>query len=322
MLINFSKVSKSYKIRLQNGLKGFLNPVFHRVPALNDLSFTVENPGITGLIGENGAGKSTAIKLLTGILSPDSGEISVLGMDPFRQRKQLMNLVGIVFGQRSILRPTIPVRYSYEWLRGIYRVPKEEHQKNLEYLCELFGITELIARPPRELSLGQRRKCDIVAALLHSPKFLFLDEPSIGLDFRAKHTLRELLVRYVRENNVAAIISSHDLNELENMCDNFLIVSHGSLQFSGTREDIEHEMDLNNLLYVETEGPSDVPIEESLSGLRQFATSVVQEGDTLKIAFNDSVDRIMKLLYDGFKVRDIKVQRKSLEDALVVGDTR
>ena len=320
MLILFSQVSKSYKIRLQNGLKGFLNPVFHEVSAVKDMSFSVDKPGITGLIGENGAGKSTLIKLMTGILSPNSGYISVLGMDPFKQRKELMKKVGIVFGQRTILRLTIPVRYSYEWLRDIYRVPKAIFNQRLEYLSELFGITDLIDRPPRELSLGQRRKCDIVAALLHGPDLLFLDEPSIGLDFKAKAKLRELLVRYVRENDVTTIISSHDLAELENMCDDYIIISNGQLQFRGTQEELNHELKLSNLLFVETEGPRDVPVETSLDGLKQLATEVTQEGDTLKISFDDSIEDIMKMLYEGFKIKDIRIKKQSLVDALTVGD--
>ncbi len=310
MKIRFQNVSKNYRVRIQNGLKGFFKPDFRVVEAVRDLNFYVEG-GIVGLIGENGAGKSTTIKLLTGILSPNEGAIEVLGKNPFTNRKELMKEVGVIFGQRSLLRTTLPVKYTYEWLRDIYSVPKEVYQARLKDLTQLFGITDLIDRPPRELSLGQRRKCDLVAALLHGPKLLLLDEPTIGLDFKAKTSFRELLKTYVVKNDVTVLISSHDLTELENMCDEYLVLSRGRLVLSGSLEQLVDEIGLTNVVEFSVEG------EDRSSELTDLGFDLRYEGSTLRIFYKEGVERIIKEVYDRFEVSDVRIEKNTLQKVLV-----
>ncbi len=316
MSIQFEKISKSYKIRIQEGLKGFIKPNYKSVKAISNVSFEIKQSGIIGLIGENGAGKSTLIKLMTGILSPDKGCIKVFGMDPFEQRIDLMKKTGIIFGQRSLLKITIPVKYTFEWLRDMYHVSKEEYEVRLEKLSELFKIKDIINRPPRELSLGQRRKCDLVVALLHQPQLLLLDEPTIGLDYKAKATFRELLKSYVENYKITVIISSHDLNELESLCDNFIILNKGEIKFQGSFATLKSELGISNFIEVTTERPTTHLIEDSINELEKIVISVNYQDNILNIFFEDSLDKIMKIIYDGFIVSDIKMTNNSLLQAL------
>ena len=306
MKIQFQNVSKSFRIRIQNGLKGFIRPDFREVQALSDLSFSIDG-GIVGLIGENGAGKSTTIKLLTGILNPTEGEVKVLGVNPFLHRKDLMKRVGVIFGQRSLLKGTLPVKFTYDWLKDIYGVPKTEYQQKLSELSELFGISELINRPPRELSLGQRRRCDLVAALLHSPEVLLLDEPTIGLDYKVKSTFRTLIRDYVEKHKITVLISSHDLTELENMCDSYIILSNGKKILSGTFEKLTQELGLTNMAEFTIEEPQE-PI--------KLDYDLKYDAGVLRIFYTDGLEKIIKTVYENYEVTDVKIVKNSLQKLL------
>lgn len=315
MSIGFKDVSKYYKIRLQNGLKGFFKSDFKEIQAISGLSFNISPGKITGLIGENGAGKSTTIKLLTGILSTSNGQVETLGLNPFEKRKDLMKQIGVIFGQRSLLRPIIPVKYTFEWLRDIYGVPHDIYSKRVEILSKLFEVEDLMDRPPRELSLGQRRKCDLLAALLHGPELLLLDEPTIGLDFKAKIIFRNLLLSYSRTNNITVLISSHDLNELENLCDEFLILSGGKLKFHGTFNQLKQEFDIKNYLEVKVEEKLNKNPDEEI---KKIASHIIHTASSIQIFYDESVEQIIKLIYENYIVTDLKIVKNSLQQALSV----
>ena len=202
--------------------------------AVRDLSFTVERGEMVGYIGPNGAGKSTTIKMLTGILVPTSGRLRVAGIDPSRNRVELTRRIGVVFGQRTTLWWDLPLRDSFDLLRRIYRVDPARHRRNLAEFTELLDLGGLLDTPVRQLSLGQRMRGDIAAALLHDPEILYLDEPTIGLDVVSKGRLREFLRRVNAERRCTLLLTTHDLQDIEQLCRRVMVIDHGSLVYDGT----------------------------------------------------------------------------------------
>lgn len=209
------------------------------VKALDDISFTV-NPGeIVGYIGPNGAGKSSTVKILSGILTPDSGEVTVSGRIPWKQRKKHVSEIGVVFGQRTQLWWDVPVIDSFELLKDIYRTDDAVYRKNLSLLTERLDLTELLRTPTRQLSLGQRMRCEIAASLLHDPKILFLDEPTIGLDAVSKIAIREFIKDINREKGTTVILTTHDMQDVEALSDRILLIGNGRILMDGTFEDVK-----------------------------------------------------------------------------------
>jgi ABC-2 type transport system ATP-binding protein len=193
---------------------------------------------MVGYVGPNGAGKSTTIKMLTGILQPSGGQIRVAGLDPSRQRLEVAKRIGVVFGQRSQLWWDLPLVQSFELLRHVYRVPEEAYRERLAYLSELLELESFLETPVRQLSLGQRMRGDLTAALLHAPAILFLDEPSIGLDVVAKARIRDLLAQINREQGVTMLLTTQDMTDIERLCSRMLIIDHGRVIYDGGVEAI------------------------------------------------------------------------------------
>ena len=205
---------------------------------LQSLSFTIPDGQIVGYIGPNGAGKSTTIKILSGILRPDSGSCIVDDLVPWEDRKAHVARLGVVFGQRSQLWWDVPVMDSYRLLRDIYRVPEERFRENLDRLTELLDLGDLLRTPARMLSLGQRMRCEVAAALLHSPKVLFLDEPTIGLDAVSKLKVRDFIREENRTRGTTVILTTHDMQDVEALCSRVLLIGKGQLLLDGTTEEI------------------------------------------------------------------------------------
>lgn len=236
-------------IRLENVTKTYLNkkdlsvhkkfvrnfffPEHVKKVAVDHISFNIPKGYITGLIGTNGAGKSTVIKMMTGILVPDEGEIYIQGLNIKKYRKRIMGKIGVVFGQRSQLCWDIPVIDTLKLFKEMYRVPENVYQKNLEMFLELLDLKEVIYKPPRLLSLGERMKADLAAALLHDPEVIFLDEPTIGIDILAKSRIREFLKIYNWENKNTIVLTSHDLGDVEALCKDMIIMDHGKIIYNG-----------------------------------------------------------------------------------------
>ncbi len=205
----------------------------HTVVAVDDVSFRVNEGEMVGYIGPNGAGKSTTMKILTGILVPSSGRVVVDGRVPFRQRVEHVRHIGVVFGQRTQLWWDLPTRESFELLRHIYRVPEARFRDNLAYFTNLLELGPFLETPVRQLSLGQRMRADLAAALLHEPRLLFLDEPTIGLDIVAKERIRHFLADINRERGVTVILTTHDLADIERLCPRVVLIDHGRVIYDG-----------------------------------------------------------------------------------------
>ncbi|WP_134699855.1 ATP-binding cassette domain-containing protein [Ammoniphilus sp. YIM 78166] len=230
-----TKQFRSYRSR--EGLAGAFRDLFkreyHTVNAVNSISFEVQAGDMVGYIGENGAGKSTTIKMLTGILQPTSGFIRVNGMDPHKQREEFVRTIGVVFGQRSQLWWDIAVQESFRLLKKVYRVSDEDYKRHMGEVIERLDIGELLSRPVRKLSLGQRMRCELAAALIHNPPLLFLDEPTIGLDVLVKLKIRDFLRDLNRTYGTTVLLTTHDLSDIEALCSNVIMLDEGKVIYDG-----------------------------------------------------------------------------------------
>lgn len=245
-MIVMENVTKTYRVAKRNaGFKEACKSLFSReyqeIRALDGVSFTIGDGEIVGYMGPNGAGKSSTIKILSGILTPDSGVCSVDGRVPWKDRKAHVARIGVVFGQRSQLWWDIPVIDSFELLRDIYSVPKALYTQNLEELTELLQLSELLKTPTRQLSLGQRMRCEVAASLLHSPKILFLDEPTIGLDAVSKLAVRDFVKRQNREHGTTVILTTHDMQDISALAQRVILIGKGQILLDGTLDDIRRE---------------------------------------------------------------------------------
>ena len=243
-IIEVKNIKKYYKVaKREKGLKATIKNLFHRKyeikKAVNDISFSIKKGEIVGFIGPNGAGKSTTIKMLSGILYPDEGEIKINGFIPYKQRKQYVKNIGVVFGQKSQLNWDLPLIESFELMKYIYKIPERVYEENLSKFTELLEMKDFIHQPVRQLSLGQRMRGDIVAALLHSPKIVFFDEPTIGLDVVAKEKIRDF-VKYMNETEQTTIIfTTHDMQDIEKVCDRLIIIDTGKKIYDGSIAEIK-----------------------------------------------------------------------------------
>ena len=240
-----NNICKSYKIAKRNaGFKEACKSFFHReydtIDALKDVSFTIEDGEMVGYIGPNGAGKSSTIKILSGILTPDSGTCLVDGRVPWKNRIQHVREIGVVFGQRSQLWWDVPVIDSFELLKDIYSIPNSTYHENLDELTELLNLGELLRSPARQLSLGQRMRCEIAASLLHSPRILFLDEPTIGLDAVSKLAVRDFIRKQNEIHGTTVILTTHDMQDIEALTKRIILIGKGQILMDGTLEDIKH----------------------------------------------------------------------------------
>jgi ABC-2 type transport system ATP-binding protein len=236
--IDVQNLRKEFKVQKnREGLAGAFKDLFKRkysrVTAVNDISFQIPKGEICGYIGENGAGKSTTIKMLTGILVPTSGHIRVNGYVPYKEREKFVHGIGVVFGQRSQLWWDIGVIESFQLLRKVYRVPQEEFKQRLDELVERLQLAEILHRPVRKLSLGQRMRCEIAASLLHNPSIVFLDEPTIGLDIVVKTEIRDFLKEMNRKYETTILLTTHDLQDIEALCSRVIMLDEGKIIYDG-----------------------------------------------------------------------------------------
>ena len=243
-MITMEHVCKSYKVAKRNaGFGEACKALFHReyeeIHALNDVSFTINDGEMVGYIGPNGAGKSSTIKILSGILTPDSGQCLVDGRVPWKNRIRHVEQIGVVFGQRSQLWWDVPVIDSFELLKDIYSISEGTYRTNLDELTELLNLGELLRTPARQLSLGQRMRCEIAASLLHSPRILFLDEPTIGLDAVSKLAVRDFIKKQNQVHGTTVILTTHDMQDIEALTRRIILIGKGQILMDGTLEDIK-----------------------------------------------------------------------------------
>lgn len=215
--------------------------------AVDDISFYVPGGSITGFIGANGAGKSTTIKMMTGILTPDSGSIKINDMTFEKNRKEIMLKIGVVFGQRSVLCWDIPIIETFKLFKDIYRIPKDIYNDNLEIFSDILGISQTMHKPPRQLSLGERMKADLAASLLYNPDVLFLDEPTIGIDVLSKERIRNFIKEINSTRHTTIILTTHDMSDIEALCENMVILEKGKIRYDGTLDELKSAAENKNL---------------------------------------------------------------------------
>jgi ABC-2 type transport system ATP-binding protein len=307
-------LSKSFSVAQKpQGLTGrfrsLLRPTYRSVQAVRDVSFTVETGESLSFLGPNGAGKSTTIKMLTGLLSPTDGSASVLGFVPQKDRKRLSFAIGTVFGQKSQLWYHLPALDSLRLLGAVYEVEPREHRRRIGELTERFGLADLLDVPVRKLSLGQRIRCELAASLLHHPRLLFLDEPTIGLDVVVKQQIRALLEEWNRDHQVTLFLTSHDLGDVEKLCRRALLIHHGTLILDQSIGELKRLAGLKKTVRVKYTTPVD------LSGL--VPTPVQVSADSAKIEVDVRRHRIQEIvatLAAAGDVADITIEDEPLED--------
>ena len=215
-----------------------LTKKYKNFTAVDHISFNVFKGEVVGFIGANGAGKSTTIKMMTGILTPDDGSVTISGLNYKKNRREILLKMGVVFGQRSVFCWDIPIMESFKLFRDMYRIPKSLFEDNLEIFADILNISEYINKPPRQLSLGQRMKADLAAALLYNPEILFLDEPTIGIDVLAKSKMREFIQTINRERKTTIVITTHDMSDIEALCEKTIIIDKGKILYNGTIQEL------------------------------------------------------------------------------------
>ncbi len=322
-IIEVNELVKNFRtFRRRSGLwgsfKDLVNRKYEIVKAVDHISFSVEPGEIVGYIGANGAGKSTTIKMLTGILVPTSGSISVQGLVPYKKRYQHVRQIGVVFGQRTQLWWDIAVIEALRLLQKIYEIPQADFEARLQKFEEVLGIADLLNIPVRKLSLGQRMRCDLAASLLHNPPVLFLDEPTIGLDIAVKSSIRDFIKEINREYNTTVILTTHDLSDIEHLCRRVIMIDHGQLIYDGDLKSLKDRAVGTRRLLVDFILPMGRPgLEKVLAGCPvemessnpfhwEFAF------DRKKVAAPEIIGQLLSKL----EVRDLELENPKIEDVV------
>ncbi len=330
MMIEAEGLNKTFRVArrrpgLLGGLRSVVNPDVKIVQAVQDLFLKVEYGEMIGLVGPNGAGKSTSIKMMTGILVPTSGQIRVAGLIPLHQRRELAARIGVVFGQRSQLWWDLPLIDSLSLLRYLYRVPEERHRTNLARMRKMLDLDEFIDTPVRQLSLGQRMRGDLAAALLHDPELLYLDEPTIGLDIVAKARIREFLLSINAERGTTVLLTTHDMDDVEMLCPRMLIIDHGRKLYDGSLTDIRERFGGERMLIAVLDPaevaalPQDAEGQPMLSDLPDGVRQVRADGPRLWLSFGREAlpaHELVSWLGARYRLHDVTFQEPEIEDVI------
>ena len=317
-MIHLDGIGKSYKIaKRQTGLRQAAKALFYRehtiVHAIKDISFSINQGEIVGYIGPNGAGKSTTIKIMSGILMPDTGICTIMGYTPWKDRTQYVQNIGVVFGQRSQLWWDVPVADSYQLLKDIYKIPQQDYKNTLNLLIETLELQTIIHTPVRQLSLGQRMRCEMAASLLHNPKILFLDEPTIGLDAVSKMAVRQFIRTINKEKGVTVILTTHDMNDIEALAERVILIGKGSLLYDGRLEELRKRFGSHKTITVEYKNnpnPVHIPGAATLSWSPQRAILSV---DTNTMKTSDLITELSSQV----ELEDVTIESQPIEDMLV-----
>lgn len=293
-------------------LKGVVHRRYRTIKALDDVSFSIEPGELVGYIGPNGAGKSTTVKIISGILVPDSGRCEIGGLVPWESRTEHVNGIGVVFGQRTQLWWDLPVIESFDLLKDIYRIPEDRYASSREGMIERLNLGSLLDVPVRQLSLGQRMRCDLAASLLHEPDLLFLDEPTIGLDAVSKLAVRDFVRHLNREHTVTVILTTHDMDDIEALCTRVMVIGDGSILSDGTIGDLRSRVSSERRLIVDLEREGETISDES-------AEVVSQEGHRVELSFNPdetSAAELIGRITAKHPVRDLFVENPPIEEII------
>lgn len=313
LAIDVQDLRKEFRVQKnREGLSGALKDLFKReyreVAAVKDISFQIRQGEICGYIGENGAGKSTTIKMLTGILVPTSGKLNVNGYVPYKDREKFVNGIGVVFGQRSQLWWDIGVIESFQLLRKVYRVPESDFRKRLDNLVERLQLGDLLNRPVRKLSLGQRMRCELVASLLHNPSILFLDEPTIGLDIVVKTEIRDFLLQMNKEEGTTILLTTHDLQDIEALCSRVIMLDDGRIIYDGGLDELKMKWSKGREIQFQFGGHTALDRLQALTeGLDVSWTIENEVTAKLFVPHAVSMSEAMSRVVSGADIRDIKI---------------
>jgi len=318
-IIKVDNLVKTYTtFKRGSGMKETLRSFFKRekvtINAVDNISFTVEKGAICGVLGPNGAGKSTAIKMLCGALYPTSGEIDVMGYSPSKDRKKYVREIGAVFGQRSQLIWDIPPIDSFNMNRAIYGITQADYKSRLDELAEMFEVSEVMHKPTRVLSLGERMKCEFIMAMLHKPKIVFLDEPTIGLDVIAKAKIREFILN-INKTGATFILTTHDLEDVKQLADNVIVINHGKKVFDDTLQNLQLNLGEKKIVELTLERQFDAAaaLPDSVMVLKQKSPlEITLEVDASKIAIGDFI----KFLSSRAALSDIAVKELPMEEII------
>ncbi|MBA2469177.1 MAG: ATP-binding cassette domain-containing protein [Chloroflexia bacterium] len=306
---------RSQRKGMLGAMRGLVDRGGTEVTAVDDVSFDIPAGEIVGYIGPNGAGKSTTIKMLTGILVPSSGEVSVAGHTPWEERRQLAQKIGVVFGQRTQLWWDLPLSESLELLRFMYKVPERRFKHNLAEATDLLDLAPFLETPVRQLSLGQRMRGDLAAALLHEPPILYLDEPTIGLDLVAKTRIREFLAELNRSSGVTILLTTHDLADIERLCKRIVVIDHGRIVHDGELERLKARFSSKRQLTLDFDVVPDLASAVLPTGTALFD----QEGPRVRIAFDRherSAPEVLSLMGRFGTIRDMSIDEPAIEDVI------
>lgn len=310
-------LTKRFKTRIKEqglagSIKSFLKPKYKFIEAVDNISFEVNEGELVAFIGPNGAGKSTTLKMLSGILYPDGGMCRVNGLSPNRQRKQLAYQIGTVFGQKPQLWFHLPPIDSFNLFSKIYELDKKEYEKRLKELIKKFEIEDIINQPVRKLSLGQRMRCEFVLSLLHKPKVLFLDEPTIGMDVIVKKTIRELIKKINNEEKVTVILTSHDLGDVETICQRLIIINKGTIVYDGDFEKIKKKYLAKKLVNIVSETPVKPISIKGVSTISRTKFTLDMEVDIKEVSMGRLIDELTK----NNQIDDINIEETPIEEII------
>ena len=316
-MIELQDVCKTFRVaRRGAGFGRAVKALFHReyteIHALHNVSFKIEDGEMVGYIGPNGAGKSSTIKVMSGILTPDSGSCVIDGLTPWKRRREHVAHIGVVFGQRSQLWWDVPVIDSMELLRDIYRVDEQTYRRNLNELTEMLNLGDILRTPTRQLSLGQRMRCEIAASLVHSPRILFLDEPTIGLDAVSKIAVRDFVRRINRERGTTVILTTHDMQDIEALTERILLIGKGRILLDGSLESLKARYSKKRTLTVTYGAGSITP----LAGMEVKSDAqghAAVEVDTEQLAVSGAIEALSRMA----EIKDLSVTGTTAEEMVV-----
>lgn len=315
-IIEVKKLSKDFKVKtkekgFKGSIKSMFKPKYKIVHAVKNINLNIEKGEIIAFIGPNGAGKSTTIKMLTGILYPDSGSIKVMGIDPVKERKKLAYEIGTVFGQKEQLWTHLTPYDNFKFFAAIYDIPNSVAEKKINELIMLFELNDFINTPVRNLSLGQRIRCEIVASLIHEPKVLFLDEPTIGLDPVVKENIRSLIKRMNKEYKTTIFLTSHDVSDIEKLCKRVIIINNGQVVLDDSMENLKYHYLNKKIVEVKMKEKVSINDEEGINVLKDKGYNLKVEVDITKRSVTD----VIKLLNPD-NIIDINISNVPLEEII------
>jgi ABC-2 type transport system ATP-binding protein len=320
-MIIVKDLAKDYKIAKRDpGLRGAIKSLFYRKyetkEAVKGINIHIEAGEMVGYIGANGAGKSTTIKMLTGILTPTSGEVKVNGIIPYENRKQNASHIGAVFGQRTQLFWDIPVRESYELLKHIYEIPQKQYEETLAEFVEVLQLEPLLSIPVRQLSLGQKMRCELAAAFLHRPTVVYLDEPTIGLDVAVKVRIRSFIKQMNARYGTTVLLTTHDMQDIEEICQRIIIIDDGSVIYDGSLHDIKSQFGDKRVIHFELENTDHFTLPAGLERVGEVLPRDEEDPHKISITFsskNISGAEVINIMMNHYPVVDLTIADAKIE---------